>query len=386
MIKKFLLPAIVVLVALFGAITLVATAPELEPSSAEPVPMGVRSLVAAPRPVRLTVSSQGTVVPSTETDLIPEVAGRVVEVSASLVTGGYFAKGDVLLRLEDADYQSAAAQASASVAQAEAEYEHARYEYVRHSELESRRLTSRSSMENALRTQRVAEAALRKSRVALEDAERDLARTRIVAPFDGVVRSESVDLGQYVQPGTVVARIYATDYVEVRLPIADRQLAYLALPLSLRRGQLPPDSPLGVTLFADFAGQTHEWPGAIVRTEAEIDQKSRLLHVIARVKNDPQRTPLQVGLFVEAVIEGVEVDDVVTLPRNALRDGNRVLLIDAENRLRYRDVEVLRLYRDEVLIRGGLAHGDNVCISVVQTAFEGMLVAPVQDTPTIGGL
>ena len=119
----------------------------------------------------------------------------------------------------------------------------------------------------------------------------------------------------------------------------------------------------------------------MVRTEAEIDQKSRLVHVIAHVRNEPEATPLQVGLSVEAVIQGVEVDNVVVLPRNALRNGNRVLLVDADNRLRFRDVELLRLYRDEVLIKAGLEQGDNVCTSVVQTAFDGMLVMPVDTQP-----
>jgi len=383
MIRKLVIPGLVIVVAMFGAITLVATAPELEPSSAQPIPLAVRVITVQPQPLRLTVSSQGTVMPNTESDLIPEVEGRVVEVSASMVAGGYFAEGDVLLRLEDADYRSAAARASASVAQAEAEYDRARFEYQRHKELESRRLTSRSMMEEAQRSYRVAEAVLRNNKVSLEDARRDLARTRILAPFDGVVRNEFVDIGQFVQRGTVVARVYATDFVEVRLPIADRQLAYLALPFSLRRGQLPPEARREVTLSANFAGETYAWEGEIVRTEAEIDQKSRMVHVIAQVQNRPDVTPLQVGLYVQATIAGVEVEDVVVLPRNALRDGNRVLIVDAENQLRYRDVELLRLYRDEVLIKSGLERGDRVCTSVVQTAYDGMLVEPIAEQAPI---
>ena len=383
--RKLLMPGLVVVVAIFAAITLIATAPDLEPSSAKPIPLAVRVITVQPQLLRLTVSSQGTVMPSTESDLIPEVAGRVVEMSASLVPGGFFAEGDVLLRLDDADYRSAAARASASVSQAEAEYDRARYEYQRHKQLETRRLTSRSLMEDALRNYRVAEAVLRNRRVMLDDAERDLARTRIEAPFDGVVRNEHVDIGQFVQRGTVVAKVYATDYVEVRLPIADRQLAYLALPFSLRRGQLPPENRPDVTLSADYAGDTYVWEGEIVRTEAEIDQKSRMVHLIARVQNRPDATPLQVGLYVQASIQGVEVENVVVLPRNALRNGNRVLLVDAENQLRFRDVELLRLYRDEVLIKAGLVSGDRVCTSVVQTAFDGMFVQPIDDQRPIVG-
>ena len=364
---------------------MMATSPELEPSEIKPRRFAVRVTTVQPQAMKLTVSSQGTVMPNTESDLIPEVTGRVVEVSASLVAGGYFAKDDVLLRLDDADYRAVASRARAMVTQAEAEYEHSSYEYERHKELASKQLASRSLMEGARRSYIVAGAVLRDAIVALEQANRDLSRTRIVAPFDGVVRNETVDIGQFVQRGDVIAKIYATDYVEVRLPIADRQLAYLALPFSLRRGLLPQEIRPRVTLSADYAGDTYTWEGEIVRTEAEIDKKSRMVHVIARIKNEADATPLQVGLYVEATIEGVEAEDVIVLPRNALRNGNQVLVVDEDDRLRFRDVEPLRLYRDQVLIKSGLESGERVCISVVQTAFDGMPVQPVSDRPPNAG-
>ena len=378
--REIVISIAVVLVSIVATAALMATAPILEPSSSMPKPLAVRSITVEAKPIRLTVNSQGSVMPNTESDLIPEVAGRVVEASPSLVAGGYFAKGDVLLRLNDADHRATASRAKAMVTQAEAEFEHAKYEHERLRELESRQLASRSVMGEARRSFRVTEARLRDAREALGQAQRDLARTRIVAPFDGVVRSESVDIGQFVQRGAIVAKIYATDYVEVRLPIADRQLAYLALPFSLRRGLLPENLRPKVTLSASYAGETYNWQGEIVRTEAEIDRRSRMVHVIARVKNDSE-IPLQVGLYVEASIEGVQAEDVITLPRNALRNSNQILIIDAENRLRFREVEPLRLYRDEVLIKSGLKSGERVCVSVIQTAFEGMLVEPVSEEP-----
>ncbi|MDA1077024.1 MAG: efflux RND transporter periplasmic adaptor subunit, partial [Proteobacteria bacterium] len=379
--REILLATAVVLASVLGTITLMATAPSLEPSASTPKPLAVRSMTVEAKLTRLTVNSQGSVMPNTETDLIPEVAGRVVEVSPSLVAGGYFAKGDVLLRMDDADHRATESRAASMVTQAKAEHEHAHFEYERLREMESRQLASRSAMEDARRTYRVTQARVNDLRVALEQATRDLARTQIVAPFDGVVRSEAVDIGQFVQRGSVVAKIYATDYVEVRLPIADRQLAYLALPFSLRRGLLPEELRPKVVLSADYAGETYTWQGEIVRTEAEIDRRSRMVHVIARVKNLSDGIPLQVGLYVEASIEGVQAEDVIILPRNALRNSNQVLIIDNENRLRFREVEPLRLYRDEVLIKAGLVSGERVCVSVIQTAFEGMLVEPVNEEP-----
>ena len=376
MMRKFVIPAIVVIASIFGAVTLLATSPQLEPSSIEPIAATVRIQEINPEPIQLTVHSQGTVVPNTESELIPEVSGRVIWVSPALVNGGYFEAGEPLLRLEDNDYRSTLARARSSLNRAEAEFEHARFEYQRLKSLEERQLASQSQIENQLRAYRVTEAALQDARAAFNQASRDLSRTEIKAPFTGLVRQESVDIGQFVSRGVSVATIYAGDQAEIRLPIADRQLAFLNLPLG-HRGELPVEQQPDVTLTAEYAGRTLSWQGKIVRTEAQIDTASRMVHVIARVSNEEQDVPLNVGLFVNAEIEGLLVEDVVVLPRNALRNGNRVLIVDDENRIRYRDIEPLRLYRDQVLIQSGLETGERVCISPLQTAIEGMTVNPV---------
>lgn len=378
MMRKFLIPAVIVVASIFGAVTLLATSPELEPTGVEPIPTAVRVREVVPEAIQLSVHSQGTVVPNTESELIPEVSGRVVWISPALVNGGYFEVGESLLRLEDNDYRSALERARSSLTRAEAEFEHARFEYQRLKSLEDRQLASRSQIENQLRGYRVAEASLRDARAAFEQANRDLSRTEMKAPFTGLVRQESVDIGQFVSRGQPIATLYAGDQAEVRLPIADRQLAFLNLPLGAR-GELPADQQPNVVLTADYAGQTLTWRGRIVRTEAQIDTASRMVHVIARVSNKDQEVPLSVGLFVNAEIEGLLVEDVVVMPRNALRNGNRVLVVDAENRLNFRDVEPLRLYRDEVLIQSGLAAGERVCISPLQTAIDGMSVKPINE-------
>jgi len=150
-------------------------------------------------------------------------------------------------------------------------------------------------------------------------------------------------------------------------------------------GQFPPDARPRVELSANYAGRKYTWHGEIVRTEAEIDMKSRMVHVIARIDNSAQETPLAVGLYVEAAIVGALAEDIIVLPRNALRTGNQVLIVDHENKLRFRDVTPLRLYRDEVLIQSGLEAGERVCISPIQTAIDGMLVDPVGPTGAIVG-
>ncbi len=378
MTKTVLIPAVVVVGSVFAAVTLMATAPRLEPNTPEPVPLTVRVMTAEPAPIRLSVASQGTVGPSTESQLIPEVSGRVVWMSPSLVAGGYFEAGDALLRLDDEDLAAAVARARANLTRSEAEHQHARFEFQRIRSLGERQLASRSQIENSLRAYRIAAAALQDARVAHEQAARDLGRGEVRAPFTGLVRSEQVDLGQFVSRGAPIATIYATDVVEVRLPIADRELAYLNLPFG-HRGALPPELQARVTLSADYGGQPIVWPGHLVRTEAEIDMKSRMVHVVARVTNAGASMPLPVGLFVNADIEGVEATDIIDLPRNALRRGNRVVVVDEENRLQYRQIVPLRLYRDRVLIEQGLRAGERVCVSPLQTVIEGMRVRPIDE-------
>ncbi len=385
MMRKLLLPALVILAAIFGAATLMATGPELKPTAVEPIAVAVRVRTVVPQSVQLTVHSQGTVVPNMESELIPEVSGRVVWMSPSLVNGGYFESGAVLLRMDDGDYRNLLERAGANLKRAEAEFEHARFEYRRLKQLEDRQLASLSQIENQLRAYRVQEASLQDARANFAQANRDLARTEIRAPFAGLVREKSVDIGQFISRGASIATIYAGDRAEIRLPIADRQLAFLNLPLG-HRGELPVELQPNVTLVANYAGLKLTWHGKIVRLEAQIDIASRMVHVIARVSNDAQEVPLSVGLFVNAEIEGLLVEDIVVMPRNALRNGDRVLVVDNDNRLHYRDIDKLRLYRDDVLIQGGLEAGDRVCISPLQTAIDGMRVEPLpEDIDTATG-
>lgn len=376
MMRTFIIPLIIVVVFIFGAAGLMATAPVLEPTAKKPVPTTVRIVEVEPKAVRLMVNSQGSVMPSTESQLIPEVSGRVVWMSPNLVAGGYFTEGQLLVRVDDVDYRNSLERAQATLERAEAEEQHARYEYQRLESLAERNLTSRSQLENSLRAQRVAGANLRDARANYEQAQESLDRTQISAPFTGLVRSEAVDIGQFISRGSAIATLYASGQVEVRLPIADRQLAFLDLPPTLR-GELPEGLRPKVTLTTEYAGQQLVWQGEIVRTEAEIDVSSRMVQLVARVPNIDGQTPLTVGLFVNAKIEGLLAEDIVTLPRSALRNNGQVLVVDSDNKLQFRAIKQLRLYQDNVLVKSGLSRGERVCLSPLQTAIEGMTVSPV---------
>ena len=372
--------AIVIGVGCLLAALLVITAPELQPqSTARPLP-SVRVIVAAQRDLPLTVRSQGAVQPRTEADLVPQVSGRVVWLSQSMYSGGHFTEGDELLRIDDSDYRTGVGSAEAAVMRARAEAEFTRFESERLGTLQSRDLASRSQAENALRARRVAESGLKEAEVALERARLDLARTVIRAPFTGRVRSERVDVGQALNRGETIGSVYATDDMEVRLPVPDAQLAYLESALLM--GATPDaQSAPAVRLSADFGGRAWSWEGRIVRTEGEIDPTSRMVHVVARVATPegPDAAPLPVGLFVQAEIQGKLAHAVILLPRAALRDGNRVLVVDGDDRLRFREVELLRTDRDSILVRAGIEPGERVCVSPMQIVVEGMQVVPVEE-------
>tara|TARA_R110002072_G_scaffold13418_12_gene56301 strand:- start:68315 stop:69469 length:1155 start_codon:yes stop_codon:yes gene_type:complete len=377
-VAKGLLTVAVLFVAMLMAYALLATAPTAQQVEPELVSTAIRVQSINIEDIRLQVRSQGTVTPRTESALIPEVSGRVEWISPNLVPGGFFEANAVLLRLDSRDLKASVERSRAALARTEAEAEHSRFEMERQQKLVKDNLTSQASLESAIRAKRVSEAAVTEARVTLQQAERDLLRTELRAPYEGLVRTKNVDVGQFISRGNAVGSIYAADSVEVRVPLADNQLAFLDLPLGVR-GELPIENQANVTLSTHYGGQYYEWIGKLVRTEAEIDTRTRMVNAVVRVEEDKEngKPSLPVGLFVNASIEGRLANNVVVLPRAALRNQNQVLIVDDQSRLRYRDVELLRFEKDSVIISGGLKQGDTVNLSPIQTVIDGMRVKPM---------
>ncbi len=377
---KLILPLLVLGVGFAVAVLIVIARPEAKPQVRHsPVPL-VRVVRVERRDFSLLVSTQGSVYPAAEIELVPEVAGRVVYVSEDMTTGGFFEENQVLLRIDPRDYELAVKSAQASVAQArvalareEAEAEVARGEW------ESLRGGVAPSL--VLREPQLAEAraAVAAAEAQRERAELDLERSVIRAPFRGRVRRENVDKGQFLSRGVPVASLYSVDFAEVRLPLPDDQLAYLNLPLGYR-GPGEKEAGPRVELSAMFAGKRYTWQGRIVRTEGELDPASRMVHAIARVRdpyargNDPDRPPLAVGMFVEAEIQGRRVTGGFSIPRIAMRGSGKVMVVDDEGKLRFKNVEVVRSESDRVIVSSGLANGDRVCVSPLEVAVDGMAV------------
>ena len=382
-----LLPLIVIAVGAYAAFTMIQNRPVPVTQQVEIPPPSVRVISVQPENIRLKVRAQGTVAPRTETELVPEVSGRVMMVSESLAAGGFFEEGEVLLEIDQREYGLAVVRARAAIAQAElrlaTEEEEAA---VARKEWES--LGQGDPRPLVVRVPQIAEAKamLASAEAAYEKAEYDLERTVVKAPFAGRVREKRVDVGQFVSRGSSVARLYGVDYAEVRLPIPDRDLEFVNLPLAYR-GQRESARGPSVALMANFAGRRHRWQGRIVRTEGEIDPRTRMIQAIARVADPygrarPGRPPLAVGMFVEAEIYGKSASNVFVLPRVVLRGADQVLVVDKDDRLRFRTVDILRTESDQVIIRSGLEAGERVANSVVEAAVDGMKVRVLEQPNT----
>jgi RND family efflux transporter MFP subunit len=202
----------------------------------------------------------------------------------------------------------------------------------------------------------------------------NLERTRISLPFDGVVVSESADVGQFVGSGNRLATVYGTDVVEVRVPLDSRELAWFEVPSG--RGRTGPQAEVTV----EYGGRSVRWEGRVTRMEAQVDQASRMVHIVVEVP-DPYKTsadhpPLLPGTFVDVRIFGRTLNDVVSVPRHAIRDGRSVWVLE-DGSLRVREVEVLRADRQQTLISSGLEEGDLVIVSSLDAVTDGMTVRSV---------
>ena len=387
MVKQYFLPAFVVIIGVAVAAAIIATGPQLDPQPpAVNAPM-VRTSPAVHETVQLTAITHGTVLPRTESELVPEVSGRVIGISPAMVSGGFFRQGDLLLEIDPLDYEVGLEQAKAALASSRSELTNATKAHERQLDLAERQSTSQSQKDDALNRLHFAQASLREARARLSRARRDLERTRITAPYDGRVRSERVDIGQFVNRGAPVASLYATDVAEVRLPLHDEELAYLDLPLA---GTPFEDRQARAILRAQFAGEQHTWEGQIVRTEGELDPQTRMINVIAQVDAPYQQTgnrpPLAVGLFVEAEIVGHQVDNIFVLPRSALQQNEQIYVVGDDNRLQFRDITILRSVAEEIYISDGIRPGELICLSPVNNAIPGMLVQPVTETDRVAAL
>ena len=325
--------------------------------------------------VQLTLRSQGTVLPITETDISVQVSGRIIEISKNFQEGCFVQKDEILLRIEKDDYEAALALCQADLAKAklalateQAQAKQAREDWEAIGSGQASPLTLRQPQ------LAMAKAQVKSAQAALEKASRNLQRTIVSAPYDAYILHRFVDLGQYVSaaPATPVARIFQTAKAEIRLPLTVEDALLL---------ENPEEHKIGVTLYRDTAEGRIEWSAQLARMEATVDPANRLIHAIAEIEDpfrqatEPGKLPIQRGLFVEADIEGRTIQNVYTLPRYALRGSSSIYIVTPENTLVQRTVEIIKSDTSNVVIRNGLSPGEQVATSPVAYFSENM---PVQ--------
>ena len=339
----------------------------------------VEAVRLQPQSYQVELESYGVVKPRTESQLVAQVGGQVVDIAGNFREGAFFEAGDVLLQIDERDYLAAVEVAEAALVQARARLkeEQARADQALR---DWRRLGQGDAGELVLREPQLAaaQASIASAQAQLSTARLNLERTRIKAPYAGRVLNKSVDLGQVVGSGTALASIYAVDYVEVRLPLSNRQLEFIELPEQYRGGEFTSRELPQVTLSAQVGSRRYQWLGKVVRVEGAIDSRSRQLFVVAQVEDPyslgPQgNPPLKVGQFVEARIDGQRLESVYVLPRTALNQDQRLLLIE-DQRLVARSVEPL--WRDalHVVFDNGLQAGELVNLTPLGAAAEGARV------------
>lgn len=368
-------------VVIMGALT--ATKPRIEKVvSSAPVPV-VRVVPVATGPHVITIRGEGTVNPQREINLVPQVGGKIVRTSPSLVSGGEFARGQVLLAIDPVDYELAVTLAKAQVKDAESNLKLIQEEaFVAREEWKSHYRDSANVPEAppplvAKEPQlKAAQARLEASRADLEKALLNLERTTLKAPFDGRVSKKLVDRGQYVTPGQTLATIFSIEEAEIPLPLDDDALFWFDVPGFTPGGA--PGSP--ATINANIAGHELTFSGEVVRTEGKVDEKTRMITVIVQVDRPyATKPPLAIGLFVTVDIRGRSLPDAAVIPRAALRQGDIVWVVDDAGILHFRAVKIARYQGEEVLIESGLEDGEMVVFSALKAPTDGMAVRAVTE-------
>lgn len=381
---RVLAPLLVVAGGAGIAVLLHATKPEPPKSGEKARPVSVYTAAVERRPLRLEVNTQGEVRPRTELDIVSQVSGRIVEVSPEFTEGGVITAGETLLRIEDVDYRLAMHEAEAGVAEARVGVEQA----LADADVARKQLRNEPDASAlALKKPQVAQARARlaAAEASLEQARLNLERTRISLPFNGRFTSTQADRGQFVSAGTVIGHAFATDVVEVRLPLADAQLATLDLPIGY---SAPAGAGLPVTFSARVAGEQQHWQGRLVRLDAAIDPGSRTLYGLAEVHApyganvSDKGMPLAVGLFVEATIAGRQLSQATVIPAAGLRAGDTVYLIAADGTLDIREVDVLQRNAEQAVIRDGLEAGERVVVSAIRNPIQGMALVGIDGDAT----
>ncbi len=378
-------PILVILIGLFFAFIISLSSPKPQKGIELPKPTPVFYEVVTKKNITLKILTNGEVKPLNEINLISQVSGQIVEAADEFVDGGIIKADSPLVWIDDRDYKLAVISAESRVAQASKllEREIAESELAKN-DWEELGLGEASPLTLRIPQLKEAEAAEKAALADLEKAKLNLERTIVKLPFQGIIREKRTGVGQFVGAGSVLATAFSTEEVLIALPLTDTELSYLGLPLAYEEAK--PFTGPKVNFLSSISNKTFEWEGRIVRTAGSIDPPTRLVYVYAEVINPYQQSPpLAIGMFVDAIIEGKTIEDGFLVPNSAINNNANIYVINKNDNLEIRDIEVLGTENDYVIIKGEIIEGERVVVSPLNNAKIGMGLKPILLNKDIGG-
>jgi len=384
--KKIKLPLFILALGITAITLITLSKPTPKPNNdllVDPPKVKVAVQVVTREQVILSAKSQGTVKAKREIDLVAQVSGLIVNVDTRFFNGDFFTQDTVLIEIDSRDYHVALLSAKSRLAQAQRNLseENGRSRQARK---EWQDLGNKDANELFLRIPQLREAQLAQehAQAEVEIAQLNIQRTKIKVPFDGRIQQTYVNVGQFITQGTPLAKVYDTAIAEVRLPLSDRQLALLDLPML----GTALDSKPAVTLSAVIGGKSHQWQGIITRTEASVDVNSRMYFAIVEVakpfeisSKKNHSAPLIPGLFVNAKIEGKKLNDVIVLPNNAIIKRTNIYTVNDKNIIEIQPVTVLSKNAGRVWIQSTIADNTAILLEKHAVVSPGTVIEPIFD-------
>lgn len=409
------------------------------PMRAEPAEIvrSVRFIEVQPIDLIPRVSGFGTVSPAKTWKAVVQAAGEIEFVHPDLRRGAILEGGTEIIRISPADYELAIARAEANIERIDAEL--AEFELTEENtrasleierevlQLQERDMARRErlaeagtisstvleqekretlaqrkkvqDLENTLKLipaqRRSLESQRRLNRLELDQAKLNLQRTVITLPFSARIAEASAEIAQFAQTGTTLAVADGLQTAEVEAQVPLSQFAAF-IRVATRKGASRPgltaegirqvidEMGFEATIRLNAAGTDAEWPAVFSRISDTIDPKTRTVGVFVSASGTwenaipGQRPPLSKGLFVEVLLEAKPLEDVIAVPRSAIVDG-KVPVMDQDDRLALRDIEIGIEQRDLAIVSSGLIAGDRVVVSDVVPAIPGMKLRGTQD-------
>lgn len=345
-----------------------------------------------PKDIQMVISAYGTVSPKVEGDIVPEVSGKVVSINPELQTGGFIPAGEQILQIDERDYKFAVQQAQALVADAQVRYDIEMAEAdVARREWDALHPGIEPNSPLVLRESQVrqAKAALESAQAQLATAQLRLERTSLSLPFDALIVSEKVDLGQYLMAGQSVAVAYGIDAVEIKVPLEDYELAWFDIfgNSGAPNGSRIVGSKTPAVVKADFAGAEHVWNGYVTRTTGQVDKMSRMISVVVEVPKPfdfaEDRPPLLPGIFAEVQIQGKVLKSALAVPRDAIHESNKVWMVK-DDRLYVKALDIVRAGKVFAYARADINQNATIVTSSLDTVMEGMEVRTQPGQTTSG--